>query len=70
MRLPAAHGGAPMLLAGDFNPGSAGKKARIGSGGGEPSLYAELVEPMERAYDSESTNIGLKNSMPPIESLR
>ncbi|KAL1506949.1 hypothetical protein AB1Y20_007813 [Prymnesium parvum] len=50
LRLPSRHGGAPMLLGGDFNPGRAAKQPRVG---GRLSLHAALTESFRRAPDSD-----------------
>lgn len=42
-----------MVLGGDFNPGSGGKQLRCDKAGTVRSLYAELVERIERRPDSE-----------------
>ena len=59
LRLPAAHGHCPMILGGDFNAGTHGKRATAnsgsdGSGGGPPSLHAELTRAMQRRPDGRS----------------
>ena len=50
VRLPLKHSCCPMILGGDFNTSSDGKKARARKA---PSLYAELTQPIHRVYDSE-----------------
>ena len=49
LRLPARFG-APMVLGGDFNPGTSGKRASTAHG---PSLHAELTTARCREPDSE-----------------
>lgn len=51
LRLPAKHGSCPMILGGDFNTSTDGKRARLPQG--VPSLYGELTQPLRRVCDSE-----------------
>jgi hypothetical protein len=54
LRLPAAHGHCPMILGGDFNAGTHGKRATANPGSGPPSLHAELTRAMQRRPEGRS----------------